>query len=137
LLAWWRSGDKYIDAHTRSNKPRHVHHIINFDGAGSHALGDGGRQSAAGADSSQAVLNNGLTFIYIGENAPSYGIVLVFRENCTLGSRSRNIDGRQVVSGENGAEFDVRFSRYHQRCGRRLHSFRLVLHQANNQKSAC
>ena len=43
------AGDEHVHAHAGSDKSSHAHHFVDLDCDGSHASGNGGRQSAAGA----------------------------------------------------------------------------------------
>jgi len=91
--------------HAGSDKPGDTHHLVDLDRDGAHAVGYSRRQAAAGANRSQAALEDRLALIKVGDDAAADGC---FRfQDGSLGSRAGDVNCGQIGSGENRAQLDV------------------------------
>ena len=136
LLARWRAGDNHIHAHSLRGEAGDAHHLVDLDCAGSHAGGNGGGQSAAGAHRGQAALDDRFARIKVRDDAPSNQLALVFFGDGARWDRTRDFNGLQVLGGENGPKFDVRARRGHARNGGRPCCRHTAANHARHEVSA-
>ena len=127
------TGAEHIHVHAGRGETGDADDVVDLDGDGAHALGNGGCQAAAGADRGQPSFKNRLSLIDIGNHSPSDSVLRL--HDCAFRRSTSNVHCGQIRSGQNCSQFDVGGSGNHPR-RRRLGRPQSTSNHAKDQEGA-